>query len=326
MSEEILTNEFWGIGMDPLLLETTMTAEARAYAVANDLLYSFIFDQQRGILDGLSYIAGHHNGFYTVGGGTIAHRQLEIDDEVVLWGNAPTLSDDFGDEILGNQWRRIGDALYEAVGGLSTQRMSYSEALTMEYITINYKTIDRTQPISFGESILLSIGGVSVTWNPSDKSSEYTLSNGDLTCAHSFMFYKSIRATYEFSSGKKYFEIKLDDDGGNGSGIGYYGIMESSATITSSLSDYGYGLYSGDVMEGKVVSIAYDVDGGKIWFAYDGTWVSGNPATGTSPSYSGISGDYKPALSAAANATWTANFGGQSWAHTPPSGFSGLDT
>jgi len=40
-----------------------------------------------------------------------------------------------------------------------------------------------------------------------------------------------------------------------------------------------------------VWSMAYDSDNGKIWFAKNGTWInSGNPATGTNPTYSGITG------------------------------------
>lgn len=129
MSEEILTNEFWGIGIDPAYLETTMTAEARAYAVANDLLYSFIFDQQRGVLDGLSYIAGHHNGFYTVGGGLVAHRQLEIDDEVVLWGTSTINGDNFGDGMVGDQWRMIGDTPPSA--RVNYQALHYTDIVNM---------------------------------------------------------------------------------------------------------------------------------------------------------------------------------------------------
>jgi hypothetical protein len=104
MSAEIVTNEFWGSGIDPSYLESTMTAEARQYAIDNDLLYSFIFDTQQSILNGLEYIATHHNGFYTIGGGLIAHRQLEIDDEDVVWITNPSLSDTFTDNSIGNQW------------------------------------------------------------------------------------------------------------------------------------------------------------------------------------------------------------------------------
>jgi hypothetical protein len=111
VSEDILTNEFYGEGLNTSILETTMTAEAEQYAIDNDLLISVVFDQQRSVLDALSYVAGHHNGFYTTGGGLIAHRQLEIDDDDLVWTTSASLSDTFNDGVTGTQWLKYGDAL-----------------------------------------------------------------------------------------------------------------------------------------------------------------------------------------------------------------------
>lgn len=39
-----------------------------------------------------------------------------------------------------------------------------------------------------------------------------------------------------------------------------------------------------------VIMVAIDVGGGKIWFGKNGTWISGNPAAGTGPDFSGVTG------------------------------------
>jgi hypothetical protein len=92
---------------------------------------------------------------------------------------------------------------------------------------------------------------------------------------------------------------------------------------------------------GDVISVAYDPGSGKIWFALNGTWMaSGNPAAGTNPSISGITGEVFAAINGATgNASGIFNFGqgGQSgltydsasggyFKYTPPTGFKALST
>lgn len=79
------------------------------------------------------------------------------------------------------------------------------------------------------------------------------------------------------------------------------------------------------------LGVAYDADNGKIWFRHAGSWISGDPAAGTSPSYSGIdaSRKFRPAIfgSGGSGATsWTVNFGQRPFAYTPPTGFKALCT
>jgi hypothetical protein len=127
MSEEILTNEFWGCGLEEAVVEETLTGLARQYAVDNDLLFSFVFDQQRSVLDGLQYIAQHHNGFYTTEAGAIAHRQLEIDDEEVIW--QIKYLDAFDDGMTDTIWGGVGEDLRAA--RIVTQSIHFSESVAI---------------------------------------------------------------------------------------------------------------------------------------------------------------------------------------------------
>ena len=74
---------------------------------------------------------------------------------------------------------------------------------------------------------------------------------------------------------------------------------------------------------------------GKLWFGKNGTWLgtgSPNPATATSPAYSGLSGDFYIGYSAYGTSGVTygynsfANFGQRPFSYTPPSGFNALNT
>jgi hypothetical protein len=69
---------------------------------------------------------------------------------------------------------------------------------------------------------------------------------------------------------------------------------------------------------------------GNLWFGKNGLWLgtgSPNPATATSPAYTGLSGNYYFACgnyTAPYGYVFNANFGQRAWAYTPPAGFSAL--
>lgn len=110
------------------------------------------------------------------------------------------------------------------------------------------------------------------------------------------------------SSGKFYWEIKLDDDGGQTNRI-RIGICTSSLVLnTTQIGDtttsYAYsangqkynnstGTAYGSIYDtGAVIGIALDMDTGKIWFSNNGVWQdSGDPAAGTGEAFSSITGD-----------------------------------
>jgi len=88
--------------------------------------------------------------------------------------------------------------------------------------------------------------------------------------------------------------------------------------------------YGNTYTTADIISVAYDADTGKVYFAKNGTWqASGDPAAGTNPAYSGLSEVYFAAFGDGGGATTCAysfNFGQRPFAYTPPTGFSALCT
>jgi hypothetical protein len=187
-----------------------------------------------------------------------------------------------------------------------------------------------------------------VTLNPSDKSSLITLSGGDLIAlrATGSTSWAGVRATAARSSGKHYFEMKNNANGAtNGSMI--IGLATISAPLTypgaisgnygfqtNDLSTHNVGKYTGGSYASSSYTngtasdtscIAVDLDAGKIWFriAGRGTWMTGDPATGTTPTFTFTPGTtmYPMAGLFSNPMQITANFGGTAFADTPPSGF-----
>jgi hypothetical protein len=109
LTNMILTNEFFGMGLDPTeYIETVKTAVAQTYATTNDTLLSIVFDNQRSVLDALQYVIQHHNGFITYENGQISHQQLQMEpedfeDDAIAW-QASAKSDSFNDNATGSQW------------------------------------------------------------------------------------------------------------------------------------------------------------------------------------------------------------------------------
>lgn len=170
-----------------------------------------------------------------------------------------------------------------------------------------------------------------------DKAASLTLSSGDLVATDSGgSDYDAVRATLGKTSGKHYFEVTRGSTGNVS-----IGVATSAHTLSSGTSYIGgqaasWGFYSqghfynngasagnplGGYGSGAVISVALDLDAGKLWFAENGVW-SGDPAAGTDPAFSGITGTIFPAFSADAGASGTANFGASAFSYTPPSGFS----
>ena len=175
------------------------------------------------------------------------------------------------------------------------------------------------------------------TWNPADKGASCTLSNGNLTAyvpsGHGVRAIKPLTLD-------KYWEIYVDvTNGSEGLGIAnaswplsYYLGQDSNGC-----SVYGGGVrYIGgsnigtvsaiSITAGAVMRFAYRAAYGELYIGKDSSFY-GDPVGRTSPAFSGLSGTFYPAIgAAAASGTFTANFGGSSWAYTCPSGFTGVGT
>lgn len=183
------------------------------------------------------------------------------------------------------------------------------------------------------------------TWNPADKAAEIALSGGNLIAKRSGITvtdYVNVRADHVIT-GKKYWEIKIDDGGL------YYimGVMDASGSLSSYVGSdvHGWGyanndgaLYHNGVQQiapgvlptataaGTVFQFAYDTGDNKLYIGINGTWMNmGDPAL-SSGQVTICSGTLYPALGMYTLEnlkTTTAAFSG-GFTYTPPSGYSGF--
>ena len=183
---------------------------------------------------------------------------------------------------------------------------------------------------------------VFATFNPLARNNGNTYTNGNTVYDYSNNYQKSGIATQTFSSGKWYAEFKK-----NGSEMPHYGIAgdtyhSDGRTVTDTSGSWTYDIkgHTGTVVlqidgsgtrniwadgsdtgtdtdfyagTGDIIMIAFDSDTGKIWFGKNGTWSnSGNPATGSNPTYTysgSATKDFTFAVSTENNSSISANFG-----------------
>ncbi len=161
-----------------------------------------------------------------------------------------------------------------------------------------------------------------VAWNPADASTGVntpTLSNLNRTVLGSSV----IRATQSRTTGKYYFEVKIDVLG-NGSSVPYIAIVSNAKTCDQLKASFGpfgvgndigvfqnsppstghkyystgnvFGGAAGAVVTGDVYGIAVDLTAGNFWSHRNGTYDSGNPSLGTSPGVTGLTGTWFPVV------------------------------
>lgn len=174
------------------------------------------------------------------------------------------------------------------------------------------------------------------TWNPSDKSANVTLSNGNLTASGSNGSGGAVRANQGKSSGKWYWEITQNAAIlGQVVGVGNatMDLAQQVGITTDGWSYYGQDgkkyngaggvAYGNTFVAGTIISYALDMDNGKLWFAKAGTWQnSGDPAAGTNAAFTGLTGTLYPAWSQANGSSGDANFGASAFTYTVPTGFN----
>lgn len=181
------------------------------------------------------------------------------------------------------------------------------------------------------------------TWSPTDKHTDFALSNGNLTATkQTSATWVSARATQDRALGNWYFEIIVAAaiDANSSVGIG-----SASANINtypgSDVYGFAYHANGGKVNDatltaygaaytvGDVIGIAVDLGQRKIWFSKNGVWQnSGNPETGTNPAFANLvaSTAYYPMMGAyyPGNAM-TARFLAAQLSYSPPVGFADWD-
>ena len=173
------------------------------------------------------------------------------------------------------------------------------------------------------------------TWNPLDKNTSITLSNGNLQISGLNIDHRMARATFGMSSGKWYWEITITDAAGSP----HVGIAKQDASLANgqfvgaSANSWGYSNYIGNKFNngvgtsygaswtvGDVMGVAFDADNGTLTFYKNGT-SQGTAFTGLT------SGPYFPAASCYyTNDIYQANFGQRAFAYSAPSGFKALCT
>jgi hypothetical protein len=183
------------------------------------------------------------------------------------------------------------------------------------------------------------------TWNPSTKSTQITLSGGNLVATSSAGTGACAFSVASQSTGKYYMEWTLTTKTG-GAGTAGVGLANSSFPVDSGLflgqnSDgigcfddgtiYLNGVSSGGVgatfTSGDVVCMAIDATGDLGWWRKNGgNWNNNgaaNPATGANGiNIAAITGALFVATELESNlSVCTANFGATAYAQTPPSGF-----
>lgn len=155
-----------------------------------------------------------------------------------------------------------------------------------------------------------------------------TLSQGNLymtgLSAGSDMFALS---TFAMTSGKYYYEMTAISNGGFGQSV----IRVSSLATLTTIGFMSAG--NGAAQGYGTMAMAVDIDAGKVWIkGVGGTWSSGDPATGSSPSFTFSAGTaciFRPSVTRTSgnNSPGIAalNFGQRPFAYTPPSGFVALN-
>ena len=185
-------------------------------------------------------------------------------------------------------------------------------------------------------------GGNYCTWNPLNKNSNSTLSNGNLLASSSAVH--TVLGTIAFpDSGKYYAEFTVTAINSGYPVIGILANNDSGITASQnpntgvsyfqggsvSLNGSSTGTTLTAMSAGDIVGVAYDAATRKVWFSLNGTFLnSGNPAAGTNEitTLTENSSGYSWACCPYSTATVTLNAGQRSFSYTPPTGYKSLCT
>jgi hypothetical protein len=183
------------------------------------------------------------------------------------------------------------------------------------------------------------------TLNPLAKAANISVGNGNLQGSSAAFAPGGVAGTIAVSFGKWYWEVTNTIAGVGGQTYGIFRFPASGNYATGDNSSYKF-LNNGSVRigdgsniaygstswgEGDTIGVALDMDNGKVFFSINGTWQnSGDPAAGTNPAFSSLSGDftcwYQDGGTLTDLVSSDFNFGQRPFAYTAPSGFKALNT
>ena len=159
-----------------------------------------------------------------------------------------------------------------------------------------------------------------------------TLSNGNLDFTESSSNNRTAVSTFGLKTGKWYFEF-LSTNTGTFS-IGWHDFENNQGSFYRNngyySSSFGGGGASGYASwtTNDIVGVAIDFDSGKIWYAKNNTWQSGDPATGNSPTNTFTTGRTLHTEAFTDNSSGTKsgsfNYGQRPFTYTPPTGYKSI--
>ena len=159
-----------------------------------------------------------------------------------------------------------------------------------------------------------------------------TLSNGNLDFTESSSNNRTAVSTFGLKTGKWYFEF-LSTNTGIFS-IGWFDMENNQGSFYrnngSYSSSFGGGGTSGYASwtTNDIVGVAIDFDSGKIWYAKNNSWQSGDPATGNSPTNTFTTGRtlFTEAFTDNSSGTKSGsfNYGQRPFTYTPPTGYKSM--
>lgn len=226
-----------------------------------------------------------------------------------------------------------------------TGTMALTEAQDTSAMTGTQVTPTGTMALTEAADTFTGTGNstfAATSWNPLDKGSTVTLSNGNLTINYTSGADASVRAIESKSTGKWYWEYTATTNALNTApGIGnasasinaYFYNSANGWTYYANGNKYtsnGGVAYGSAYTDGDIIGTALDMSSGKVWWSKNGVWqASGDPVAGTNAAYTGLTGSIFPM--AAVNvqgstvaAASTTNFGATAFTYTPPTGYSGV--
>jgi hypothetical protein len=180
------------------------------------------------------------------------------------------------------------------------------------------------------------------TWNNVDKTMsgvQPTFRNGGIEVAEATSAGGDGRGTMFMTSGKWYYESIASGvtSGSHLMGINianerrnaYSGVYRSNGDVYD-LATTANIVNRGAYTNNDIIGIAYDIDNGKAWFRKNGTWLTGDPASGTTPTFTFTPNipitPYFAFDNILISKIWYTNFGQRSYTYAAPSGFKSLCT
>lgn len=179
-------------------------------------------------------------------------------------------------------------------------------------------------------------------WDPLKKSASVTLSSANMVASSASYWHNALSVT-GVASGKRYGEVTITTLTGGAQAV--VALATSAASLTAQLGatdnyawayrepgwfsynsgagfDSGYSVF----VQGDKIGVAYDAGTGKMWFAVNNVWQTGNPSSGTSPIRTITAGTTLYLAGGPGVGALTINDGSSAFAYSAPSGFSAWAT